>query len=118
MVWYIPFVYQAFFFSTFNAVGSLHAWYMTQRHMMLVSGSLNSSIGAVAVYTHSFDPTLSNACTSIASISAFGHFGLHAFRTKALLRPSAMSFLHFCWCISLLAFGIHRGRWAYTLRHD
>nr|CCC96172.1 unnamed protein product [Trypanosoma congolense IL3000] len=118
MVLYVPFIYQVSAFSVFNALGSLHAWYVTRRRMMLISGTFNSALGAAAGCAYSFDPMLSNVYVSVASLCAFGHFTLHALRTKTLLRLSAVTCFYYAWCVFLLAFGIHRGRWAYALRHD
>ncbi|ORC87402.1 uncharacterized protein TM35_000222010 [Trypanosoma theileri] len=117
-MYFIPFVYQVSLFSALNAIGSVQAWYLTQRRMMLFTGAFNTTVGAVAAYSYKFDATLSNAYASIAAICASAQFVLHGLRTKALLQPTALVGLYYAWCFSLLMFGVSRGRWAYALRDD
>ncbi|EAN87534.1 hypothetical protein C3747_234g117c [Trypanosoma cruzi] len=115
---FIPFVYQASFFSVVNAVGSVSAWYLTRRRMMLFTGAFNTTVAAVAVYAYPFDPTLSNAYVSIAATCAFTQFILHGLRTKALMASTPLVGVYYIWCLSLLVYGVQRGRWAYILRDD
>ncbi|KAH9578610.1 hypothetical protein LSM04_000633 [Trypanosoma melophagium] len=117
-MYFIPFVYQVSLFSALNAIGSVQAWYLTRRRMMLFTGAFNTSVAAVAAYSYKLDATLSNAYASIASICASAQFVLHGLRTKGLLQPTPLVSLYYLWCISLLMYGVNRGRWAYALRND
>ncbi|RNF27143.1 uncharacterized protein Tco025E_00641 [Trypanosoma conorhini] len=117
-MYFIPFVYHASFFSVANAAGSIYAWYSTRRRMMLFTGAFNTTLAAGAAYAYPFDATLSNAYVSIAATCASMQFVLHGLRTKALLRPTPLVGVYYAWCLSLLVYGVQRGRWAYVLRDD
>ncbi|EPY32360.1 hypothetical protein STCU_02850 [Strigomonas culicis] len=115
---YIPFTVGASLFSSLNALGSIHCWYVSRRRIMLATGAVNSAIGGAAITMYPYDPKLSNLYCAVAALCAAGQFLLHAMRTPRLLRPSLWNGVYFGWIGSLLVYSAYRVRWVYALRYD
>ncbi|GET91653.1 hypothetical protein, conserved [Leishmania tarentolae] len=115
---YVSFAVGASAFSFLNACGSIACWYGSRRRVMLVTGAINTCIGAAAVVLYPYDAKLSNMYMCTVATSASAQYVLHAMRTPQLLAPSMMNLLYALWSVGLLVYAFQRARWVYALRYD
>lgn len=115
---YIPFEVSCGLFALLNMVGSVHRWYVTGRSTMLITGALDSLVGALGVCVYPHDIHLAHFCASAGSITAGLQFSFHGMRSSRLWRATPMNLLYGTWVLGLFKYGYDCGRYAWVLRFD
>ncbi|CAD2216036.1 hypothetical protein AGDE_03536 [Angomonas deanei] len=115
---YVPYEVTAGIFTGVNAFVSVACWLHTSRRTMLITGGLNSLVGAFAIYVYPFDYKLSNFNLGAASLCAGGQYVLHGMRTPHLMQGKVVNALYWLWVLGLFGYSYERFRWVRALKYD
>lgn len=85
---------------------------------MVVTGVLDSMMGALGVYAYQYDPHLANFSASAGATCAGLQFVNTGMRSSRLWRATPLNLLYGAWVLGLFWYAYDCGRWAWILRFD